>query len=171
MALFPDPTTAYIDPFRTAKTLVPELLHPRPDHGRGLLPRPAQRRRKALAYLETTGIADTAFFAPEAEFYIFDYVRYSSRRRTRATTSIDSVEGCVEHRAEEGGNLGYKTRYKGGYFPVAPYDHYGDLRDEMVTNLEASGLARRARPPRGRHGRSGGDQLPLRRRCSRRPTT
>ena len=138
MALFPDPSTAYIDPFRTAKTLVLNFFIHDPITGEAYSRDPRNIARKALSYLETTGIADMAYFAPEAEFYIFDSVRYSTDAN-EGYYHIDSVEGWWNSGAE-GDNLGYKTRYKGGYFPVAPYDHYSDLRDVMVKNLEASGL-------------------------------
>ena len=138
MALFPDPTTAYVDPFRTAKTLVLNFFIHDPITGEAYSRDPRNIARKALAYLNTTGIADTAFFAPEAEFYIFDSVRYSTTPN-EGYYHIDSIEGWWNS-GKEGDNLGYKTRFKGGYFPVAPYDHYSDLRDEMVKNLEASGL-------------------------------
>ncbi|WP_182376666.1 type I glutamate--ammonia ligase [Nocardioides sp. WS12] len=138
MALFPDPTTAYIDPFRKSKTLVVNFFIHDPITGEPYSRDPRNIAKKALAYLASTGIADTAFFAPEAEFYIFDNVRYSTGVN-ESYYHIDSVEGWWNS-GKEGDNLGYKTRLKGGYFPVAPYDHYTDLRDEMVINLENSGL-------------------------------
>jgi len=138
MALFPDPSTAFVDPFRTAKTLNLSFFIHDPITGEAYSRDPRNIARKALAYLATTGIADTAFFAPEAEFYIFDSVRYSTGAN-EGFYHIDSVEGWWNSGSEVN-NRGYKTRFKGGYFPVAPYDHYGDLRDEMVKNLEASGL-------------------------------
>ena len=138
MALFPDPTTAYLDPFRTTKTLNLSFFIHDPITGEAYSRDPRNIARKALAYLGTTGIADTAYFAPEAEFYIFDSVRYSTGAN-EGYYHIDSVEGWWNS-GKEGDNRGYKTRFKGGYFPVAPYDHYGDLRDEMVKNLEACGL-------------------------------
>ncbi len=138
MSLLPDPTTAYIDPFRTAKTLVINFFIHDPITGEPYSRDPRNIARKALAYLDSTGIADTAYFAPEAEFYIFDNVRYSTGVN-EGYYHIDSVEGWWNS-GKEGDNLGYKTRFKGGYFPVAPYDHYSDLRADMVKNLEASGL-------------------------------
>ena len=134
MALFPDPTTAYIDPFRRAKTLALNFFIHDPISGEAYSRDPRNIARKALAYLSTTGIADTAFFAPEAEFYIFDSVRYSTGPN-EGYFHIDSEEGWWNS-GKEGDNRGYKTRFKGGYFPVAPYDHYGDLRDDMVKKLE-----------------------------------
>ncbi len=138
MALFPDPTTAYVDPFRKSKTLNLNFFIHDPITGEPYSRDPRNIAKKALAYLNTTGVADTAYFAPEAEFYIFDQVRYSTGPN-EGFYHIDSVEGWWNSGAE-GDNLGYKTRFKGGYFPVAPYDHYGDLRDDMCKNLENVGL-------------------------------
>jgi glutamine synthetase len=95
---------------------------------------------KAEQYLAATGIADTAYFGPEAEFYVFDDVRYESKING-SSYHVDSIEGAWNSaRAEDGGNRGYKTRIKGGYFPVPPHDHYADLRDEMSSALMAAGL-------------------------------
>ena len=120
---------------------------------------------KAEAYLQSTGIADTAFFAPEAEFYIFDSVRFETKQNA-GYYFIDSIEGKwnsgTEYEEDGTPNRGYKTPYKGGYFPVPPVDHFADLRDQMSLMLAQVGPDRRARPPRGRHRRPGGDQLPLR---------
>ncbi|NYJ01724.1 glutamine synthetase [Nocardioides thalensis] len=138
MALFPDPTTAYIDPFRKSKTLNINFFIHDPITGEAYSRDPRNIARKALAYLDSTGIADTAFFAPEAEFYIFDSVRYSTGEN-EGYYHIDSVEGWWNSGAQDD-NRGYKTRYKGGYFPVEPYDHYSDLRADMVKNLEAVNL-------------------------------
>ena len=95
---------------------------------------------KAEAYLKSTGIADTAYFGAEAEFYVFDDVRFE----TKANASyyyIDSIEAAWNSgREEEGGNRGYKTRFKGGYFPVPPVDHFADIRDKMCLNLAKVGL-------------------------------
>ncbi len=101
---------------------------------------PRQVAAKAEAYLNSTGIADTAFFAPEAEFYIFDDVRFETKQNA-GYYYIDSIEAAWNTgRIEEGGNLGHKTPYKGGYFPVPPVDHYADLRDQIVLALDALGL-------------------------------
>ena len=139
MSLFPDPTTAYLDPFRKSKTLNVNFFIHDPITGEAYSRDPRNIARKALAYLESTGIADTAFFAPEAEFYIFDSVRYSTSEN-EGFYHIDSQEGWWNSGKEDDDNQGYKTRFKGGYFPVEPYDHYSDLRADMVKNLEASGL-------------------------------
>ena len=92
----------------------------------------ATSRRRRRQYLAGTGIADTSYFGPEAEFYIFDDVRYDYQPNG-SLHQIDSIEAAWNTaRNEAGGNLGYKPRYKGGYFPVPPTDHFTDLRSEMV---------------------------------------
>jgi glutamine synthetase len=143
MALYPDVTTAYIDPFRTAKTLALMYFVHDPITGEAYSRDPRNIARKALAYLASTGIGDTAFFAPEAEFFIFDKVAYNTSEG-ESFYKIDSVEAWWNSGNDKNpdgtDNLGYKTRYKGGYFPVSPTDHFADLRDLMVKNLEASGL-------------------------------
>ena len=101
---------------------------------------PRNIARKAQAYLGTTGIGDTAFFAPEAEFYVFDDVRYETNGHSSFYSVDAESAGWNTAREEERGNLGYKVKQKGGYFPVAPADHYGDLRDEIVKLCEDSGL-------------------------------
>ncbi|QWC85706.1 type I glutamate--ammonia ligase [Nocardioidaceae bacterium] len=140
MSLFPDVTTAYVDPFRKNKTLNVNFFIHDPITGEAYSRDPRNIARKALAHLDSTGVADTAFFAPEAEFYVFDDVRYSTDAN-HGFFFLDSEEGWwTRGREEEGGNLGYKTRIKGGYFPVEPYDHQSDLRADMVKNLETCGL-------------------------------
>lgn len=140
MKLVPDVTTAYLDPFRKRKTLIVNfsIVDPFTDEPYSRDPRTIAA--KAEAYLKSTGIADTAFFAPEAEFYVFDDVRFSTNQH-ESFYSVDSVEAAWNTgREEEGGNLGYKTRYKGGYFPVSPNDQFADLRDEMCAVLAKVGL-------------------------------
>lgn len=140
MQLIPDVSTAYIDPFRIERTLIMlfDIYNPRNGEIYGRDPR--QVARKAEKYLASTGIADTAFFAPEAEFYIFDDVRYDVKGNS-SFFSVDSVEGHWNTgRAEEGGNLGNKTALKGGYFPVSPVDKQADLRDDICLKLIDAGL-------------------------------
>ncbi len=140
MQLIPDVTTAYIDPFRIERTLIMlfDIYNPRNGEIYGRDPR--QVARKAEKYLASTGIADTAFFAPEAEFYIFDDVRYEVKGNS-SFFAVDSVEGHWNTgRAEEGGNLGNKTPLKGGYFPVSPVDKQADLRDDICLKLMDAGL-------------------------------
>ena len=140
MLLLPDPTTAVIDPFRRHKTLNITFFVHDPLTGEPYSRDPRNVARKAQEYLRGTGIADTAFFGPEAEFYIFDDVRFETKEQ-ESFYRIDSVEGAWNTgRKEEGGNLGYKPRYKGGYFPVPPMDHFTDLRSEMVKQLIKMGV-------------------------------
>ncbi len=140
MKLIPDLSTAYVDPFRAEKTLNVNMGIVDPYTSEPYSRDPRQVASKAEAYLKSTGIADTAYFAPEAEFYIFDDVRFETKQNA-GYYYIDSIEGAWNSgRVEEGGNRGHKTPYKGGYFPVPPVDHYADLRDAMVVALDNVGL-------------------------------
>ncbi len=140
MKLIPDPATAYLDPFRNAKTLVMNFSIRDPFTDEPYSRDPRNVAAKAEAYLNSTGIADTVFFGPEAEFYVFDDVRFDTNQHS-GYYFIDSIEGAWNTgRVEDGGNRGYKTRYKGGYFPVPPVDHFADIRDDMVQTLEQVGL-------------------------------
>ncbi|HZC69652.1 MAG TPA: type I glutamate--ammonia ligase [Jatrophihabitans sp.] len=140
MTLIPDPATAYVDPFRSAKTVNINFSIVDPRTGEPYERDPRQVAQKAEAHLRTTGIADTMYVGPEAEFYAFDDVRFETRQNA-GFYYIDSIEGQWNTgREEAGGNRGYKTRYKSGYFPVPPTDHYADLRDRMVTTLLDAGL-------------------------------
>ena len=140
LQLIPDVTTAYVDAFRDELTLVMVFDIYNPRNGEIYSRDPRQVAQKAEKYLASTGIADTAFFAPEAEFYIFDDVRYDVRQN-RSFYEVDSIEGAWNSgRMEEGGNLANKTPYKGGYFPVSPVDHFADLRDDICLKLEEAGL-------------------------------
>ncbi|MCL2784165.1 MAG: type I glutamate--ammonia ligase [Propionibacteriaceae bacterium] len=143
MALMPDPTTAFIDPFRASPTMVINFFVHDPLTKEPYSRDPRTIARKAEAYLASTGIADTAFFGPEAEFYVFDSVRFETKG-SAGYYFIDSEEGAWNTGAptESDGrpNRGYKIKYKGGYFPVSPVDHHADLRDQMVANLQRVGL-------------------------------
>ena len=140
MKLLPDLDTSYVDPFRAEKTLNINMSIVDPYTGEPYSRDPRQVAAKAEAYLKSTGVADTAFFAPEAEFYIFDDVRFETKQNA-GYYYIDSIEGAWNTgRVEEGGNRGHKTPYKGGYFPVPPVDHYADLRDQMSIELDKLGL-------------------------------
>ncbi|MBX5447483.1 MAG: type I glutamate--ammonia ligase, partial [Acidothermus cellulolyticus] len=140
MQLLPDPTTAFIDPFRTEKTLAMNFFIHDPLTGEAYSRDPRNVARKAEAYLVSTGIADTAYFGPEAEFYIFDEVRFETSAH-QSYYHIDSVAGAWNTgRIEDNGNRGYKVRYKGGYFPVPPTDHFADLRAEMARELIRAGI-------------------------------
>ena len=140
MKLIPDVATAYVDPFRAEKTLNINFSIRDPFTDEPYSRDPRNVAAKAETYLASTGIADTVYFGPEAEFYVFDDVRFETRQNA-GYYYIDSIEGAWNTgRSEEGGNRGYKTRYKGGYFPVPPLDHYADLRDQMSLALAAVGI-------------------------------
>ncbi|QRO86555.1 type I glutamate--ammonia ligase [Kytococcus sedentarius] len=140
MKLLPDVATAYIDPFRDAKTLVMNysIVDPFTDEPYGRDPRTIAKR--AEEYLKTTGIADTVFIGAEAEFHVLDDVRFETKPGS-AFYAVDAEAAAWNTGEEElGGNQGYKVGTKGGYFPVFPTDHYTDLRDRICKNLDAVGL-------------------------------
>jgi len=138
MVMVPDPASAFVDPFLQAPTL--SLICDVYD--------PAMRRydrdprfiaQKAEEYLRQTGIADTALFGPEPEFFVFDEVQYESRANA-SFYKVDSAEAHWNSGRSDGPNLGYKIRSKQGYFPVAPTDQQTDLRSEMVSVMQGCGL-------------------------------
>ncbi len=146
MLVIPDATTAFLDPFTKEPTgvLYCTIQDPitREDYSRD----PRNIAKKATAYLKSTGIADVAFFGPEAEFFIFDDIRYESGPN-KSSYFIDSCEAAWNTGREErecasspSKNLGYKIRHKEGYFPVPPSDTLQDLRTEMVLTLEKCGV-------------------------------
>jgi glutamine synthetase len=140
MKLIPDPATAFVDPFRLRKTVAMNFSVVDPFTDEPYARDPRQVAAKAEAYLASTGIADTAFIGAEAEFYIFDDVRFETKQNA-GYYFIDSIEGAWNTgRIEQGGNLAYKTPYKGGYFPVPPTDHFADLRDTISSLLGGAGL-------------------------------
>lgn len=140
MLLIPDPNTMVVDPFRPHPTININCFVRDPVTGESYSRDPRYVAKKAEDYLRGTGLADTAYFGPEAEFYIFDSVRFDQNQFS-SYYFVNSVEGAWNSGAEEGGaNLGYKPRYKEGYFPVPPTDHYQDLRSEMVKVLEQVGI-------------------------------
>lgn len=140
MSLLPDPATAYLDPFRVSKTLIVNFFVHDPITKEPYSRDPRNIARKAQNHLASTGVGDTVYFAPEAEFYVFDDVRYETNERTSFFAVDAESAGWNSARQEERGNLGYKVRTKGGYFPVAPADHYGELRDEIVGYCQDAGL-------------------------------
>ena len=140
MLLMPDPDTAVEDTFRDRRTLIMYCWVRDPITGQPYEKDPRYVAKKAEAYLKSTGLADTSYWGPEAEFYIFDSVRYDQRQNT-AFYEVDSEEGAWNAgREEPGGNLGYKPGFKEGYFPVPPTDHFQDLRSEMAARLAAAGI-------------------------------
>jgi glutamine synthetase len=143
MLVIPDASTAILDPFTAVPTLslVCSIAHPRTKEPYSRDPR--YIAQKAESYLRSSGIADTAFFGPEAEFYIFDQVRYASTDN-KQYAEVDSEEAHWNsgNATYHGGSrsLGHLMNVKGGYFPVAPNDTYQDLRTEMVLKLEELGI-------------------------------
>src|SRR5271166_5420898 len=144
MLLLPDPETATIDPFREARTLNVNFFVHDPFTLELYSRDPRNVARKAESYLISSGIADTAYFGPEAEFYIFDKVNFDSRINT-SFYKVDATSGWwntgEETESDGSPNRGYQVRPKGGYFPVAPTDHYVDLRDRILTNLTNAGFS------------------------------
>ena len=140
MILKPDPDTALIDPFMERKTLVLYCFVHDPISHEPYNRDPRYVAKKAEQYLLGTGLADTSYWGPEAEFYIFDSARFDQNQFS-AFYEVDSVEGAWNTGAEEDGkNLAYKPRYKEGYFPVPPTDHFQDLRSEMSAVLADAGI-------------------------------
>ncbi len=139
MLIMPDATTAQIDPFieLTTLSLICDIMDPITREGYSRDPRFIAK--KAEAYLKSTGIADTAYFGPEPEFFVFDDVRYASSTN-ESFYSVDSVEGTWNTGREEFPNQGYKPRHKEGYFPCAPTDSHVDLRNEMVQVMQSVGM-------------------------------
>ncbi|MGC9667214.1 type I glutamate--ammonia ligase [Planosporangium sp. 12N6] len=141
MLLLPDVATAFIDPFRIEKTLALNFFVHDPFTREAYSRDPRNVAKKAEAYLAASGIADTAYFGAEAEFYVFDSIRYAANSVNESFYHIDAIEGSWNTgREEPGGNRGYKTALKGGYFPVPPVDHLADLRDQMVRRLIGAGF-------------------------------
>ena len=140
MILMPDDETAVVDPFteETTVNLRCDILEPSTLQGYERDPRSLGKR--AEAYLSSTGIGDTAYFGPEAEFFIFDDVKYKADM-SGASYEIQSQEAAWMTNADfEGGNLGHRPGIKGGYFPVPPVDSYLDLRNAMCAAMQAMGL-------------------------------
>jgi glutamine synthetase len=128
-----------MDPFYEAPTLVLICNIVDPVTREPYTRDPRNIAQKADAYLKSSGIGDVAYIGPEAEFFIFDDIRFESTRFS-AFYEIDSVEGNWNTGRDEGPNLGYKPRHKEGYFPVPPMDKFQDLRTEMVLTLENLGI-------------------------------
>src|SRR5260370_33977257 len=139
MTLMPDPATAVLDPFFAAATLsiVCDILEPTTGEPYGRDPRSIAK--KAEAFVKSSKIGDTIFFGPEAEFFIFDDVRFAAEPYNTGF-KLDSVELPTNMDAEyDSGNLGHRIRTKGGYFPVPPQDSAQDMRGEMLAAMAAMG--------------------------------
>ena len=141
MTLIPDPTTMVMDPFESQPTLILNCDIHEPSTGQDYERDPRSLARRAQAYLQYTGIGDTAFFGPELEFFVFDSVRFSTESHAMGY-EIDSEEGPYNDNTEyEGtGNLAHRPRQKGGYFPVPPVDSLSDMRSEMLSIMADMGL-------------------------------
>ena len=140
MTLMPDPSTAVLDPFLAQTTLVLfcDVLEPATHEAYSRCPRSAAKR--AEAFVKSSGIADTAFFGPEAEFFVFDDVRYDVSMN-HTFYRIDEAEGPYNSGSSfDGGNTGHRPGTKGGYFPVPPVDAAADLRSEMLSTMREMGV-------------------------------
>ncbi|BCM82488.1 glutamine synthetase [Methylobacterium indicum] len=140
MLLMPDPATACMDPFFSASTMsiVCDVLEPMTGEPYGRDPRGIAK--KAEAFVKASGIGDTIFVGPEAEFFVFDDVRFSADPYNTGF-KLDSVELPINGQTEyEGGNLGHRVQIKGGYFPVPPQDSAQDMRGEMLAAMQSMGV-------------------------------
>jgi glutamine synthetase len=139
MILIPDANTAVIDPFVQHPTLNINCFVSDPVTGEPYTRDPRFVAKKAEDYLRSTGLADTAYFGPEAEFYIFNDIRFDQNQHS-GYYFVDSVEGVWNSGKQEEPNLGFKPRYKEGYFPVPPMDHFQNVRSEMILAMERLGI-------------------------------
>ena len=139
MIVIPDPTTAMMDPFMNVPTLSLLCNIADPITKEKYSRDPRHIAQKAEAYLNSTGLGDTGYFGPEAEFFIFDDIRYQNDSN-QSFYAVDSEEGIWNSGRDEGPNLGYKPRHKEGYFPVSPTDSLQDIRSEMLLTMEEVGI-------------------------------
>ncbi|SFG16913.1 glutamine synthetase [Palleronia marisminoris] len=140
MKLMPDPASAYMDPFYAEKTLAVHCTVYEPDTMERYDRDPRGTARNAEEYLKASGIGDTAYMGPEAEFFLFDDVRYSVSMN-KVSYQVDAADGAWNSDAEfESGNMGHRPGIKGGYFPVNPVDDAQDLRSEMLSTMKRMGM-------------------------------
>jgi len=140
MKLIPDCESAYIDPFYAEKTLCLHCSIHEPDTGEPYSRDPRSTAEKAEAYLIASGIGDTAYFGPEAEFFLFDDVRYSNTIN-KVSFEVDAADASWNTDTEyEMGNMGHRPGVKGGYFPVNPIDASHDIRGEMLSTMKRLGM-------------------------------
>ena len=140
MKLIPDTGSAYLDPFYAEKTLCVHCSIVEPDTGAPYERDPRSTAERAEAYLRSSGIGDTAFFGPEAEFFIFDDVRFSNTMN-KVSYEVDAADAAWNTDTEyEMGNMGHRAGVKGGYFPVNPTDAAQDLRSEMLSTMKNIGM-------------------------------
>jgi len=140
MKLIPDCASAYIDPFYAEKTLCIHCSIVEPDTGEAYPRDPRSTAEKAEAYLKSTGIGDTAYFGPEAEFFLFDDVRFSNTMN-KVSFEVDAADAAWNTDTQyEMGNMGHRPGVKGGYFPVNPTDAAHDIRGEMLSTMKRLGM-------------------------------
>ena len=140
MILMPDSTTAVMDPFFDEPTLVVSCDIIEPEDGKPYEKDPRSIAKKAENYLKESGIADTAYFGPENEFFVFDDVKFEDKLG-KSSFSIDSTEACYNSgKSYEEGNMGHRPLVKGGYFPVPPVDALQDCRSAMITTCQEMGV-------------------------------
>ena len=140
MILMPDSTTAVMDPFFDEPTLVVSCDIIEPEDGKPYEKDQRSIAKKAENYLKESGIADTAYFGPENEFFIFDDVKFEDKLGS-SSFAIDSTEACYNSgKSYEEGNMGHRPLVKGGYFPVPPVDALQDCRSAMVTTCQEMGV-------------------------------
>ena len=139
MLVVPDPTTCLVDPFSEAKTLIIQGDIVDPITGQAYTRDPRNITKKAEKFIQSSGIADIAYFGPEAEFFIFDNIIYGQSEH-EGFYHIDSEEGAWNTGDDTVQNLGHKPRFKEGYVPCAPVDKTNDLRNEMMLTLEDLGI-------------------------------
>lgn len=141
MKLMPDTDSAYVDPFYGEKTIAVHCSVVEPDTGEPYARCPRSTATRAEAYLKSTGIGDKAFFGPEAEFFLFDDVRFSNAMN-KVSYEVDAVDAAWNSDAEyEMGNMGHRPGVKGGYFPVNPTDAGMDIRSEMLSTMKQIGMS------------------------------
>ncbi len=140
MKLVPDTDSAYLDPFYAEKTLCLHCSVLEPDTGEPYARDPRSTAEKAEAYLKASGIGDTAYFGPEAEFFLFDDVRFAVEMN-KVSFQVDAIDAAWNTDTEyEMGNMGHRPGIKGGYFPVNPVDHGQDIRSEMLSTMKRMGM-------------------------------
>ena len=140
MKLMLDTSSAYVDPFYAEKTICVHCSVVEPDTGEAYTRDPRSTAQKAEAYLKSSGVGDVAYFGPEAEFFLFDDVRYSVTP-SKVSYQIDAEDAAWNTDAEfETGNLAHRSAHKGGYFPVNPVDAGQDIRGEMLSTMKRMGI-------------------------------
>jgi len=140
MKLMPDNSSAYLDPFFAEKTLALHCSVVEPDTGEPYSRDPRSTAQKAEAYLRSSGIGDTSYWGPEAEFFLFDDVRFSNTAN-KVSFQIDGVDAAWNtDTVYETGNTGHRAGVKGGYFPLPPVDAGQDIRSEMLSTMRRMGM-------------------------------